>query len=528
MTRYAKTLVALTASLCVLGLAPVARASADSTRSGPAGHHSGSITPGRRAASGPQTWHVLAGAQSQNDAIQAEGYYPHVITIDAGDTVVWTLNTDEIHSVTFAGTCEDISCVPPCVFTVNIDISPCGSPTYDGVSALDSSGRMVPAAYNWDNAYPHGGTTYALTFTQPGVDVYFDLSVSGMRGVVVVNPAGTPYPFTQQQYSEQAQEQLQSDLAAAAWAEHHDHPVMTSASADGTRTYHIALGANPPERAGVFLSPAGDSAAAGLAFLEGSGVGTSPTPAIDVSLRLFGLQPGSVHAVQILPGVCGAPAPTTGLIYSQLFNPPAFTLNSVTAGPDGTATSTTALTEPPSSNGPGLLRIPSSGWFINVAAGPNPDNDATSVVCGNIVFHNASVMRYQPQDIHVRVGDTVVWANDTINEIHGVTFLAGQPLPPLPDWYFSSPTGNGVAYDGSSFFNSGPLYAPDAGRNQSLTLTFTKPGTFPYIDVEDSVLGMQGNVIVAPPDSPAGPAGRLPEMTRGLEHAQAAGAPAHR
>lgn len=97
----------------------------------------------------------------------------------------------------------------------------------------------------------------------------------------------------------------------------------------------------------------------------------------------------------------------------------------------------------------------------------------------------------------------MVWANDTANEIHGVTFLAGQPLPPLPDWYFSNPTGNGVTYDGSSFFNSGPLYSPDAGRNQSLTLTFTQPGTFPYVDAGDSVLGMQGNVIVEPPDPAA-------------------------
>jgi plastocyanin len=104
--------------------------------------------------SGPRTWHVLIGGQSQDQAIQAEGYYPRVITIDAGDTVVWTLNTGEIHSVTFMGTCADISCVPPCFFTVNYDISPCGSPTYDGVSAIASSGRMVPAGYNWNNAFP--------------------------------------------------------------------------------------------------------------------------------------------------------------------------------------------------------------------------------------------------------------------------------------------------------------------------------------------------------------------------------------
>jgi plastocyanin len=113
-----------------------------------------------------------------------------------------------------------------------------------------------------------------------------------------------------------------------------------------------------------------------------------------------------------------------------------------------------------------------------VAAGPAPDNGATSDACGNIVFHAASVMRYFLDNLHVHAGDTVVWANDT-SEVHGVTFLAGQPLPPIPGWYNSSPTGNGVPYDGSSFFNSGPLYAADAGRTHRLTLIFTKRRRLP-------------------------------------------------
>jgi plastocyanin len=448
--------------------------------------------------SGPRTWHVLIGGQSQDQAIQAEGYYPRVITIDAGDTVVWTLNTGEIHSVVFLGTCADISCVPPCFFTVNYDISPCGSPTYDGVSAIASSGRMVPAGYNWNNAVPHGDTTYALTFTHTGVNVYFDLSVSGMRGVVIVNPAGTPYPFTQAQYAQQARAQLRADLAAGARTGNDFQPVATSTNPDGTHLHHIALGTSPPERASVDLGSVKGSEAEGRALLEGSGVGTSPTPTIAVKIALSGLRPGSVHAVQILLGVCGAPAPTTGILFNLIFAPPTFTLNTVTAGPDGSGTSTTILTEPPNANGPGQLRIPSSGWFINVAAGSTPDNGATSEACGNVVFHNAAVMSYLPPNVHVRVGDTVVWANDTINEIHGVTFLAGQALPPLPDWYESGPSGNPSSYDGSSFLNSGPLYAADAGRNHSFAVTFTKAGTFAYVDVGDAFLGMRGSVIVMP------------------------------
>jgi len=105
-------------------------------------------------------------------------------------------------------------------------------------------------------------------------------------------------------------------------------------------------------------------------------------------------------------------------------------------------------------------------------------------------------MRYLPPTIHVRVGDTVVWANDTTNEVHGVTFLAGQALPQIPEWYLTGPSGNPTSYDGSTFLNSSALYGADAGRNHSFAVTFTKAGTFPYVDVGDSVLGMQGTVIV--------------------------------
>jgi plastocyanin len=482
MTRFTTTLVALIALLCALVLVPVTVASAD--------------TPG-----GPTTWHVLVGGQSADQAVQAEGYYPHVITIDAGDTVVWTLNSPELHGVIFNGTCTDLSCVSPdclALFSEGLqDFSPCGPSSFDGVTALDQSGRMVSPVYNWDNSIPHGTTTYSLTFTQPGASVYYDPSVPGMRGVVVVHPAGTPYPFTQAQYSQQAQQQLRADLAAGAQARGDARQVTASAGPGGTRTYHVALGASPPETARLQLAPAAGSAARGTALLDGEGIGTSPNPSIAVTVRLYGLAPGSVHAVQILPGLCGAPAPTTGI--GQVFVP-AFTLNNLAAGPGGAATSTTVITAPPNpSGGPALLRIPSSGWFINVAAGPAADNGATSAACGDVVYHSAAVMRYLPQNLRIHVGDTVVWADETSNELHGVTFLAGQPLPQLPEWFLSSPTGNGVSYDGSSYFNSGGLYPPDAGRGNSLTLTFSRPGTFPYVDVGDFFMEMQGSVIVTPP-----------------------------
>jgi plastocyanin len=499
MTRFTTILVALVAWLGAIAAMPAAWASAASGHADLATQHTGTTGPETPGTGGPRTWHVLVGGQSKNQAIQAEGYYPHVITIDAGDTVAWTLNTKEIHGVSFAGTCEQASCIPPSCLKIHIDISPCGPHNYNGITALDQSGRMVPPEYNWDPSFPRSGTTFSLRFTRPGADIYYDPSIPGMRGVVIVHPAGTPYPSTQAQYSVQAQRQLRADLAAGARAASHARPLTASAGPGRTRTYHVALGASPPEKARVVLGPAAGSAAHGTAVLHEQGAGTSPAPGIAITVRLAGLVPGSTHAVQVLPGACGAPAATTGLQFSQEFNPPAFTLHHLIAGPGGTATSTTVITQPPNHNGgPALLRIPSAGWFINIAAGPAPDNDATSAACGNIVFHNASVMRDIPRNVHIDVGDTVVWTDNTSNEPHGVTFLAGQPLPPIPDWYMSAPTGNGIRYDGSTYFNSGLLYMADAGRGQSVTLTFTKAGTFPYVDVGDFVLGTQGTVIVAP------------------------------
>jgi plastocyanin len=189
------------------------------------------------------------------------------------------------------------------------------------------------------------------------------------------------------------------------------------------------------------------------------------------------------------------------LLFNSIFPHPTFTLNNITAGPDGRATSTTILTQPPNLNGPGQLRIPSAGWFVNVAAGATADDGASSAACGNVAFQNASVMRYLPQTVHVRVGDTVEWTNDTINEVHGVNFLAGQALPLIPDWFMNAPSGNPTSYDGSSLLNSGPLYGADAGRNHSFAVTFTKAGTFPYVDVADAILGMKGTVVVVAPEA---------------------------
>jgi len=85
MTRFTTALAALVTWLCALALVAAAGASADSGQSGLATQKgAGRLVQGTLAPGGPRTWHVLVGGHSEDQAIQAEGHYPHVITIDAG------------------------------------------------------------------------------------------------------------------------------------------------------------------------------------------------------------------------------------------------------------------------------------------------------------------------------------------------------------------------------------------------------------------------------------------------------------
>ena len=144
-----------------------------------------------------QPWSVKVGAQSPDKGLQANAFYNNNITVDVGDTVTWSLNTDEIHTVTFlAGTPE-----PPLVTVIGGQlipnfqfILPFGGPSYDG-TAVANSGLLGFKAPNV--SVP---PTFSLTFSKPGTYAYVCIVHDGMDGTVTVNPAGTAYPATQAQY----------------------------------------------------------------------------------------------------------------------------------------------------------------------------------------------------------------------------------------------------------------------------------------------------------------------------------------
>ena len=161
------------------------------------------IVPGTAlAATTPTTWKVSVGAQNRNAGNQANFFFTRKVTIDAGDSVKWTSDAEEIHTVSFLGqeARPDLA-IPngqggimgnPKVLAPS---DPPGSvQTYDG-STFRNSGIMVPGAPT---------SPYTLSFPTPGVYTYFCLVHSQMIGTVEVQQKGAPLPRTQASYDREA------------------------------------------------------------------------------------------------------------------------------------------------------------------------------------------------------------------------------------------------------------------------------------------------------------------------------------
>lgn len=159
-------------------------------------------SPAASGSASTAQWRLNAGGSSHSEAYQALAFFPSTVTVDAGDTVTWTYPSAEPHTVTFLAAGQ---ATPPPPSDPN-NPKPAGGATYDG-STYTSSGFIAM------------GYSYSLTFTKPGTYTYYCLiHQPEMAGTVVVNPAGTAYPFDEDGYSTQAVAQTANDLQMAAQA----------------------------------------------------------------------------------------------------------------------------------------------------------------------------------------------------------------------------------------------------------------------------------------------------------------------
>jgi plastocyanin len=140
-------------------------------------------------AGGSTFWYVPAGMAAADPRIEIYDFFPKDITIKSGDTVIWT--STFFHQIALhPGQPEPEFILPqeqpngPPILQLNPVVAFPSKPAgeYDGTQPFSSGLFGLPAG-----ALP-GGTTFALTFTEPGTHEYVCAihRALGMRGTVTV------------------------------------------------------------------------------------------------------------------------------------------------------------------------------------------------------------------------------------------------------------------------------------------------------------------------------------------------------
>jgi plastocyanin len=177
-------------------------------------------------------WPATLGAQSSDAAKQAMAFLPNEVWIDAGDSITWTSDTGESHTVTFLkqpeapaapGTFTGTSVTRPSFNAAGPDPFGCAGNNQGGASPNTESGLpfsggtcvnsgpicddtlqalQPPAASDACAA-----KSFVVTFPTAGNYKLVCLIHSDMTGVVHVLASGAPYPHTPDFYSDEARDQ---------------------------------------------------------------------------------------------------------------------------------------------------------------------------------------------------------------------------------------------------------------------------------------------------------------------------------
>jgi len=155
-------------------------------------------------------------------------------------------------------------------------------------------------------------------------------------------------------------------------------------------------------------------------------------------------------------------------------------------------------------------------------ATPAAEGGTTWEVAAGVGEEQAQVLRFLPDRLEIKTGDTVRWTNRGGTEPHTVTFPGDGPPPELilvepqpagppllafnPD--VMQPAG-GPSYDGTSFANSGWLQEEAAEFPEGVEfphtweLTFDTPGEYTYLCAlhggaeGEELMGMVGTIVVS-------------------------------
>lgn len=276
------------------------------------------------------TWQLRAGAESPDKGIQVLAFLPETVSIGVGDTIRWTFDAAEFHTVTFLSGEEWPALMLPTATGVMFNPKvalPVGGTSYDGTGYVNSGFLMAGP--------DSSAATYQLTFTRPGMYPYVCVIHPKMLGTVEVR-AGGAGSESQAQVTQRGEAQTQT-LLAKARQQIAQSKVTASAGPNGSTVYTVDSGVGDGTVAVMLFLPS---------YLE---IGTGDTVVWEIR------DPYTPHTVTFNPAL-GPPAPQVGPdspIEDQLSFPPIFV---VPAGG-------------PTFNGQG---------FVNSAIFGNPDDPAST------------------------------------------------------------------------------------------------------------------------------------------------------
>ena len=198
--------------------------------------------------SGPATFNVDVGYEDVTTAFEAEAFFPKSLTVNVGDSVVFTMRSHEAHTITFNAPSPvpdpmlpqpDHSILANPVIFFSSPPSPMGDPkaavalatSFDGTGYVNSGFLQKP------------GDSLTVRFSVSGTyPVVCLLHPDAMKGTIIVNPAGTPRPMTDADYraAEAAQVKEAKDKADALLAS--VHVPQATENPDGSHSYVVYAG----------------------------------------------------------------------------------------------------------------------------------------------------------------------------------------------------------------------------------------------------------------------------------------------
>jgi plastocyanin len=160
-------------------------------------------------------WHATVGAQSKDKGRQALAFLPNEIWIHVGDSIAWTFNADDIHTVTFL---TDGQVRPP--FPVGCPgFSPSGA-SFDGSTCVTSPPFIT-------------GQTFVVNFPTAGNYKLVCLVHEDMTATIHVLDTSVKLPHEQSFYDREAAREAQDLLSAPDLLSRHTHDKSANAVAVG-------------------------------------------------------------------------------------------------------------------------------------------------------------------------------------------------------------------------------------------------------------------------------------------------------